>query len=57
MNNAAQKLGRKGGRATAARLTKDQRKESAQRAAKARWSTPMKQLVKVVARRATGASV
>jgi hypothetical protein len=32
------KLGRKGGKATAKRLTPEQRKESAKKAAQARWA-------------------
>jgi hypothetical protein len=36
-NKAAQSLGRKGGKARAASLSKEQRAEIAKRAAKARW--------------------
>jgi len=41
-NKAAQQLGRKGGLATAARMTKEQRSESARKAAKARWAKTLK---------------
>jgi len=37
-NAAAVELGRKGGKATARNLTLEERKESARRAAKARWA-------------------
>jgi len=37
-NPAAVALGRKGGKATAKKLTAEQRAESAQKAAKARWA-------------------
>jgi hypothetical protein len=37
-NQAAVELGRKGGKATARKLTLEQRKESARRAAQARWA-------------------
>jgi len=37
-NPAAVELGRKGGKATAAKLTPEERKESARRAAQARWA-------------------
>ncbi|MEX2617817.1 MAG: RNA-binding protein [Alphaproteobacteria bacterium] len=36
-NKAAQELGRKGGKARAEKLTKEQRTEIAKKAAKARW--------------------
>jgi hypothetical protein len=36
-NRAAVELGRKGGKASAARLTDEQRKEKARKAAQARW--------------------
>jgi hypothetical protein len=36
-NPAAVTLGRKGGKASAERLTREQRKEKARKAAKARW--------------------
>jgi len=37
-NKAAQELGRRGGRARASKLTQEQRKEIARKAARARWS-------------------
>jgi len=37
-NSAAVQLGRRGGKATAQKLTAEQRKESASKAAKARWA-------------------
>lgn len=37
-NPAAVQLGRKGGQATAKKLTPEQRKESAKKAAEARWA-------------------
>jgi hypothetical protein len=37
-NRAAVELGRKGGKASAERLTQEQRKEKARNAAKARWA-------------------
>jgi hypothetical protein len=37
-DDAAVRLGRKGGRATAKKLSQEQRKERARKAAKARWS-------------------
>jgi hypothetical protein len=37
-NPAAVQLGRKGGKASAAKLTEEQRKEKARKAAQARWS-------------------
>jgi len=37
-NQAAVQLGRRGGKATAKKLTLEQRKESARRAAQARWA-------------------
>jgi len=36
------KLGRRGGKATAAKLTPEQRKASARKAAQARWATKKK---------------
>ncbi len=39
-NKAAQELGSLGGKARAAKLTADQRKEGASKAAKARWAKP-----------------
>jgi hypothetical protein len=39
-NPAAVQLGRRGGKATARKLTKEQRKESARKAAQARWAKP-----------------
>lgn len=41
-NPAAVELGRKGGKATARKLTPQQRKESARRAAQARWAKAKK---------------
>jgi len=41
---AAVRLGRKGGRATAGKLTAEQRKESARKAAKARWAKARKKV-------------
>jgi hypothetical protein len=41
-NPAAVELGRKGGKATARKLTAEQRKESARRAAQARWAKTKK---------------
>ncbi len=38
-NKAAQELGRKGGKARAAKLTEEQRSEIAKKAAKSRWDT------------------
>lgn len=37
-NEAAVLLGRRGGKATAKKLTREQRRESAKRAAQARWA-------------------
>jgi hypothetical protein len=37
-NEAAVQLGRKGGKATAKKLTAEQRKENARKAAQARWA-------------------
>jgi hypothetical protein len=37
-NPAAVQLGRRGGKATARKLTREQRKESARKAAQARWA-------------------
>jgi hypothetical protein len=48
-NPAAVQLGRRGGKATAKKLTEEQRKESARRAAQARWA---KAKEKKVSRRA-----
>lgn len=42
-NPAAVELGRKGGKATARKLTPQQRKESARRASQARWAKAKKQ--------------
>jgi hypothetical protein len=42
-NAAAVELGRKGGKATARKLTPQQRKESARRAAQARWARAKKE--------------
>jgi len=39
---AAVELGRKGGKATARKLTPEQRRESARRAAQARWAKAKK---------------
>jgi hypothetical protein len=41
-NPAAVALGRKGGKATARKLTPEQRRESARRAAQARWAKKKK---------------
>jgi hypothetical protein len=43
-NRAAVELGRRGGKATAQKLTPEQRKESARHAAEARWAK-LKELV------------
>jgi hypothetical protein len=42
-NPAAVQLGRKGGRATAKKLTAEQRKQNARAAARARWAKEQKQ--------------
>jgi hypothetical protein len=44
-NAAAVELGRRGGRATAAKLTAQERKESARRASLARWAKQKKEKV------------
>jgi hypothetical protein len=41
-NQAAVQLGRRGGQATAKKLTLEQRKESARKAAQARWAKDKK---------------
>ena len=41
-NPAAVELGRKGGKASAKRLTDEQRKEKARKAAQARWTKQQK---------------
>jgi len=41
-NKAAQQLGRKGGEARAARLTKEEKKAIAKKGAKARWKGHIK---------------
>lgn len=41
-DKAAVRLGRKGGKATAKKLTPEQRRESARKAAKARWAKQKK---------------
>jgi len=41
-NQAAVQLGRRGGKATAKKLTPEQRKEAARRAARARWAQDKK---------------
>jgi hypothetical protein len=42
MSEYLRKLGRKGGKATAKKLTPEQRKESARKAAEARWKKAQK---------------
>jgi hypothetical protein len=42
-NSAAVALGRKGGKATAERLTHEQRREKARKAAQTRWAKKKKQ--------------
>jgi hypothetical protein len=41
-NPAAVQLGRKGGKASAQKLTEEQRKAKARKAARARWTKPPK---------------
>lgn len=44
MNKHAQALGRKGGKARAARLSSDERKKIAKKAARARWKDHVKKI-------------
>jgi hypothetical protein len=51
-NAAAVALGRKGGRARAAKLSPEERSEAARRAVTARWQKTLDQLEKKIAQRA-----